>query len=530
MGLRINTNLSALTALRTLSINDQNQARSLERLSTGLRINRGADDPSGLIISEQLRGQLATLKQAIENSQNASNLLSIADAALQEVSNLLVRIQDSITFALNTGGASPAQIAAEQDAVDQAIAAIDRIAATTRYAERELINGSVGIQLVGNRPTYLHNLRVKSVSFAPGELERTFTLEISRDPQRAQIRVVSAYTVGSTILRITGPRGTDEINIASGSRAAAIADAINSVAGFTGVFASGVATGSSQPLDLFSEEFGTSQLIKIEIVQGRISGYNTAGSVQILADDGNLTTTGVTQTPLDPGDLVADWGLDGQVSFLGQLFTGEGRQFNILTRVASVEFAIAPSSNTNQINLQGTTQSFEIANTGLTFQLNELPRPTDQLMVGIEGVNTNILGLQEFRDRISEAIRGVSAGAPSSEWVLTGGFLSTVKTGAGNDLTQNPQNAQAIVRAAVSQVARVRGFLGAVQADTIQPNIASLRVTVENVTASLSSIRDLDFAEEVVNLTRTQILFQSGIASLANTLPIPRAVIGLLGM
>ena len=114
MGLRINTNISAVTALRTLKINERSQATSLERLSTGLRINRASDDPSGLVISEIIRAQLVGLKQAVENSQNASNLVSVADAALGNISDLLVGINESIIFALNTGGTSPDQIEAEQ--------------------------------------------------------------------------------------------------------------------------------------------------------------------------------------------------------------------------------------------------------------------------------------------------------------------------------------------------------------------------------------------------------------------------------
>src|SRR3990167_9129251 len=127
MGLRINTNLNAMTALRRLQITDRAVNTSLERLSTGLRINRGADDPSGLVISEQLRAQLTALNQAVDNSQNATNLIAIADAALAKVSDLLVSIQDSIVFAQNTGGNSPAQVTAEKDSVDQAVTAINRI-------------------------------------------------------------------------------------------------------------------------------------------------------------------------------------------------------------------------------------------------------------------------------------------------------------------------------------------------------------------------------------------------------------------
>ena len=103
MGLRINTNVPALGALRNLHAADKNLQKSLERLSTGLRINRASDDPSGLVISEQLRAQVGSMKQALENSQNASNLIGTAEAALSEVSDLLVGIRESIVFAMNTG-------------------------------------------------------------------------------------------------------------------------------------------------------------------------------------------------------------------------------------------------------------------------------------------------------------------------------------------------------------------------------------------------------------------------------------------
>ena len=138
MGLRVNTNASAVTALRNLRLSDAAQSKSLERLSTGLRINRASDDPSGLVISEQLRAQVKSLGQALENTQNASNLIGTAEAALAEVSKLLIDIRESALFALNTGGTSQEQVEAEQDAVDAAIGAIDRIAASTRFGRTQL--------------------------------------------------------------------------------------------------------------------------------------------------------------------------------------------------------------------------------------------------------------------------------------------------------------------------------------------------------------------------------------------------------
>lgn len=142
MGLRVNTNRSAVTTLRSLSLTDKSQVNTFERLSTGLRINRASDDPSGLVISEILRGQLGSLQQAVENSTNAANMVSTSEAALTEVSSLLIGIRESIIFALNTGSSSPDQIAAEQDSIDQAIAAIKRVADSTKFASTRLLNGN----------------------------------------------------------------------------------------------------------------------------------------------------------------------------------------------------------------------------------------------------------------------------------------------------------------------------------------------------------------------------------------------------
>src|SRR5262245_42206159 len=162
MTLRINTNLAAIRALRNLRSTDQAQQTSLERLSTGLRINRASDDPSGLVISEQLRGQISGLQQASENTQGATNMIGTADAALQQVSDLLNNIRQSAIFALNTGASSPDQVAAEQASVDQAIEAINRIAQTTRYADGSLLNGNKGYNVTA-KAAAVQNLDLRRV-------------------------------------------------------------------------------------------------------------------------------------------------------------------------------------------------------------------------------------------------------------------------------------------------------------------------------------------------------------------------------
>ncbi len=504
MGLRINTNTSSLDALRNLHLSDRAQQRSLERLSSGLRINRGADDPSGLVVAERLRAQISALQQDSRNSQNAANLISTADAALEKINDLLIEVQDSIQFALSTGSSTPEQIAAEQDSVDQAIAAIDRIAQTTRYGDRELINGSSGYKLALSVPAsggvpIFQEINFRSVSFQ-GTANRALAITAVTNPTRAQsVLAITANGGAATTLRITGSRGSADVVVAAGALIGVVGTAINTVAEQTGVI-------NSTDNRLYSEGFGTSELIMVEVVSGGLTG-------------GGLTS---------PGSIISARGVDGVVAFNGHRFTGKGNSFSINTADVSFEFKLNPDLfSTLATNLIPPVApvalgTLTVANgTGLSFQLREQASATDRLGMGIRGVTASMLGFEQHRDTVATSIAGVS----TSE----GGFLSALKTGQGSDLTQNSANALKIVNSAASQVARTRGFLGAVVGFNVEPNIDSIEVATQNLSASLSSLRDLDFAEETANFTRTQILFQAGIASLASARTIPQAVLQLLG-
>jgi hypothetical protein len=184
VGLRINTNIPALTALRKLQFANADLTRSMQRLSTGLRINTASDDPSGLVVSEQLRAQIRSLAQASDNAANASSLLQTGEAALSEISTLLVQLRESGIYAMNTGGASAEQIAAEQNSVDQVLEAIDRIASTTRFATRNLFNGTSGFDIV-QRPAEITDLNPISVNFDPGHDHLLAAGEPARAPRES---------------------------------------------------------------------------------------------------------------------------------------------------------------------------------------------------------------------------------------------------------------------------------------------------------------------------------------------------------
>lgn len=139
---RINNNVSAFNAARNLGTTSAQLGRSLERLSSGLRINRAADDAAGLSISESQRSQIRGLSRAIANAQDAISLVNTAEGALNETTTRLQRMRELAVQASNTGGNDAAAIQAIQDEIEQSIAEITRIADTTQFGTRKVLNGS----------------------------------------------------------------------------------------------------------------------------------------------------------------------------------------------------------------------------------------------------------------------------------------------------------------------------------------------------------------------------------------------------
>ena len=140
---RINTNVSSLRSLRSVNSANDKLNTALTRLSTGLKINSGKDNPAGLIASETLRSQVSTIEQSIKNSSRANNVIATADAALGEVNNLLNQIRGLVQESLNSGALSQSEIEANQLQVDAALSAINRISANTAFAGDKLIDGSM---------------------------------------------------------------------------------------------------------------------------------------------------------------------------------------------------------------------------------------------------------------------------------------------------------------------------------------------------------------------------------------------------
>jgi len=142
MSLRINHNIAAFDAHRNLTMTTRNLSGSMEKLSSGFRINRASDDPAGLVISEQFRAQIAGLNRAIENSEGSMNMIQTAEGALTEINSLLVKMRELAIHAANEGFNDTAQLQADQAEITNAIATIDRIAANTQFGTKKLLDGT----------------------------------------------------------------------------------------------------------------------------------------------------------------------------------------------------------------------------------------------------------------------------------------------------------------------------------------------------------------------------------------------------
>ncbi|KAA1259750.1 B-type flagellin [Rubripirellula obstinata] len=183
---RINTNVPSLIAQNRLQSSNQDLNTALTRLSTGLRINSGADDPAGLIASEALRSEITSLGKAVSNTNRASQIISTADSALGEVSNLLNDIRGLVVEAANSGALSDEEIAANQLQIDSSLEAINRIAQTTTFQGRKLLDGSLDFTSTANGVDSISDINIDQANLgATGSIN--VDVEVNAAATRASI-------------------------------------------------------------------------------------------------------------------------------------------------------------------------------------------------------------------------------------------------------------------------------------------------------------------------------------------------------
>lgn len=470
MALTIANNVSSLNAQQNLTRASSSLSKSIERLSSGLKVNRGADGPAALVISEKQRAQIAGLRQAIENSEKAVSVVQTAEGALNEINSLLVKVRSLALDSANSGVNDADSLAANQAEINNALETINRIADNTQFGTKKLLDGSAGISGTAT------DADVSFIGATSDTSAGSYAVEVTTEGERATVSGGTQQTSALAAAENLTINGVG-ISLNAGLTQAQVISRINEFSSQTGV----TAENDGGDTRLYSSNFGSGASISV------------VSDTAAAADSSGIGTTALT-----------DSGVDVVGTIGGTSFTGSG---NVLTATSgaaqglSVQFATDPADATSTVT--GAQGSVAVSDNSLIFQIG--PNENQTAKVSISKVNPSSLG----------------AGVTGNQFGNLNSIDVTSAAGA--------QDAIAVIDKSIDDVTNLRGDLGAFQQNTLDSTANNLRATLENTVAAESVIRDTDFAEEIANFTKQQVLVQAGTSVLSNANQQPQLVLSLLG-
>ena len=526
----INTNISSLNAQNNLGRSQSALQTSLERLSTGLRINSAKDDAAGLQIANRLTSQINGINVAIRNANDGISLAQSAEGAMQETTNILQRMRDLSVQAAN-GTLGDSERLALNDEVVQLKNELDRISTTTRFGSKDLFDGSLAenIQIGANAN---QTISVKIDSFRTTDLGT----RASRDATAASLSAtnnIGTLTIDSgkpSTLAAEDPFTTDVV-IAAGSASLTTPTNVLTIEGLglssplvvtidPDTYSAGTAGGSGNNLDdlltsinddlegkLIAEFDEDNKLVLRELEGDGFSGegFTISGTPASQLFGASVTssigTAGINNTSFDINVNGASDPVTIEID-AGTYTTLESLADNINQKITETGFSGDVRATVDQGKLQFvTTDKGGDASITIT--------ATENLANGF----TN-LGFSTVDE--ANSATGVSEGAQDRS-------VEQIDIGT----VQGAQDAIATIDAALAEVDSTRAALGAVQ-NRFESTISNLANVAENATAARSRIQDADFAVETANLTRNQILQQAGTSILAQANTLPQSVLSLL--
>lgn len=471
MALSVQTNVASLTAQRNLLSSTNRLNTSLERLSTGLKINRAADDASGLVISENQRAQINGLEQAIANTDRAVNLVQTAESALSEVNSLLLNIRQLVVDSANEGANDQEVLAANQAELDNLLDTIDRISGQTKFGTINLLNGDGGVT------ADVTNANVSFVD-ATGRIQLDTSgpsgINILTAGERAFITGGFTALSGDESLTINGV----VFNFAQGTTANQVVGAVNQRTADTGVQA---ATDAAGVIRYQSVEFGSRETIS---VQASTSDLGVAAANTVETDSG-----------VDIGGTIG-----------GVAGNGIGRYLKAGGVTVAVDAQATTTSHSTFTGAQGNVST--ILDNSRVFQIGAFENEVATLSIG----------------RFASGDLGVGTTQPNGAAADQFGSLSQIDVRTFDKAT----NSLLIVDQSIREVAGARGELGAFQANTLEATQRNTRAELQNLEEAESTVRDTDFATEIAKFTNEQIRQQSSSTVLGLANQSAQAILALL--
>ena len=521
--MRINHNIASLNTYRQLTGNTNATSKSLEKLSSGLRINRAGDDAAGLAISEKMRGQIRGLDQASTNAQDGISLIQTAEGALSETHSILQRMRElSVQSATDTNTSTDrAEI---QKEIDQLATEITRIANNTEFNTQKLLNGGITSGGIGENTFHIGANAGQNIDVSINAMDAK-TLGVSRDVTTATATtagVVSSATIASSY----GPQVKNgEVITLSYTAAVAAVPATNAVK--TADANLGAAVGFDTATDITVN--GTE--VALTNVKALGAGYDAATNIATVqaALQADITAAGVTDISVGINGTkltLTDTSITGttsEVDLTGSDVATGGTLlgFTTLTAVNGTDATAAVSAKVTMTGTSGTIQSVNVDATDTSFTV---------AAGDYKGVTANLSGAASTIAGGDDTITIATATTGATAATFSGGAKTAdAVTAAGIDVSSQASANTAItsIESAITTVSAERSKLGAVQ-NRLEHTINNLSTSSENLTAAESRIRDVDMAKEMMSYTKNNILTQAATAMLAQANQQPQGVLQLL--
>ena len=538
--MRINHNISALNTYRQLTMNTTAGSKSLEKLSSGYRINRAGDDAAGLSISEKMRGQIRGLEQASRNAQDGISLIQTAEGALNETHAILQRMRE-LAVQASTDTNTLDDRKEIQKEINQLLEEIDRIADNTEFNTKKLINGDLAAK--------------KAEAPASGDPSTPASTYEAAVVTGEAVDYTTALNFSSTnlVFELNGTEIT--LNGASYADAEAVATAIQDALTADGnetvtVTADGdsIVITAADGEDIVIGEASTGDLSDIGLTAG------TTPPTEIPADPAD---------PADPPAAPADGEPEGAVIHIG---ANQGQNLKITIEsmrtdalgggVDGAEAAVVTGEAvdyTTALNFSSTNLVFELNGTEITLngasyadaeavataiQDALTADGNETVTVTADGDSIVITAAEGEAIEISDATSGdlsaIGLEAGTTPAAAVGGTIGSLRVAdvdnaeEGGVLTQAGADAAITnINTAITQVSAERSRLGAIQ-NRLEHTIKNLDNAAENLTASESRIRDVDMAKEMMEFTKNNILQQAAQAMLAQANMQPQGILQLL--
>ena len=482
-------NMQAANANRMLNVTTSAQSKSTEKLSSGYRINRAADDAAGLTISEKMRKQIRGLDQASTNAQDGVSSVQTAEGALTEVHSMLQRMNELATQAANGTNSKDSDRQAIQDEIEQLTTEIDRVSETTKFNETYLLKGAAGTKTINMKA---HDAGLKGTLTDNGDGTATFVMDALNAGDKVSIGGKN-YTIGGEAADVTSMLTNAGITDKAGDKVTINGKeytyCVNASDGTTALTTAGYYETAPDKADKDSATPTYADSAAISNAKGTISVgtksvtkiTDTAGGADGIDDNDATVITKTKAYQLAANELLKANQIGDTV---GNATVGKDNAY--------AAFNGTDGDGTFYIK----TGKAEVANS-LAFSLH----------VGADADMTNKIQVNiDAMDSASLGIKGLN-----------------VKDDSGNAATY----AVDAISDAISKVSSQRSSLGAVQ-NRLEHTINNLDNVVENTTTAESRIRDTDMAEEMVNYSKNNILAQAGQSMLAQANQSNQGVLSLL--